>query len=71
MRVFERGSDETLACGTGACAATYTSFIHGLVENKVNVKLRGGSLSVMYNQKSGCIFLTGDANTVFYGEVSM
>ena len=69
MRVWERGSGETFACGTGACAATVASILNGLTENHVNVRLQGGSLNVYWDEKSGHVFMTGKAETVFEGEL--
>lgn len=66
MRVWERGSGETFACGTGACASAYASMLNGYTENKVAVKLKGGTLLIEY--KDGHIFMTGPATTVFEGE---
>lgn len=71
MRVWERGSGETLACGTGACACAYAAFINGLSENAVTVHLRGGDLLVEYNEVSGHIFLTGPAVIVFEGKIEL
>ncbi len=67
MRVHERGTGETLACGTGACASMYACFIQGLVENKVDVLLKGGHLQIEY--KNEHIMMTGPATEVFKGEI--
>lgn len=67
MRVWERGSGETLACGTGACAVMYASYVNGLCEDKVQVELRGGILEISY--QDGHIFMTGPATTVFEGMI--
>ena len=69
MRVWERGSGETLACGTGACASAYAAYINGLADEAVTVHLRGGDLKIEYNKESGHIFLTGPAEIVFEGEI--
>ena len=71
MRVWERGSGETLACGTGACAAAVASILNGLatVERKVTVKLRGGDLLVEWEEETGKVYMTGPAVTVFEGEL--
>ena len=69
MRVWERGSGETLACGTGACASAYAAYINGLADETVIVHLRGGDLKIEYNKDSGHIFLTGPAEIVFEGEI--
>ncbi len=67
MRVWERGSAETWACGTGACASAYNSIIHGLCDDSVQVKMRGGSLIIDYNREDGHIYMTGPAVEVFNG----
>ena len=69
MRVWERGSGETLACGTGACAAAVASILNGLAERKVTVKLRGGDLLVEWEEETGKVYMTGPAVTVFEGEL--
>lgn len=68
MRVYERGSGETLACGTGACASVVASYLNGLTDRKVKVKLLGGTLDIEYNEDNNHIFMTGSATTVFNGE---
>lgn len=68
MRVWERGSGETLACGTGACASVTAAVLNGLTENKVEVRLRGGRLSVRWDRENGKIYMTGPASKVFDGE---
>ncbi len=68
MRVWERGSGETWACGTGACAAAVASHLNGYTGRKVNVTLNGGDLSIEWNQESNHVFMTGPAATVFEGE---
>lgn len=67
MRVWERGSGETFACGTGACAAMAIAYIMGFTGANVNVKLLGGTLSVCW--KEGNIEMTGEATNVFEGEI--
>lgn len=69
MRVWERGSGETLACGTGACAAAVSSIINGYTKEQVNVKLLGGSLEIYWDQKSNLVYMTGPAKEVFHGEI--
>ena len=69
MRVWERGSGETLACGTGACASVYACMLNGLTGNEVLVHLLGGDLSIRVDEKTGHIFMTGPAVTVFEGKL--
>jgi diaminopimelate epimerase len=72
LRVFERGSGETLACGTGACAAVVAGIRRGLLDNLVQVHTRGGDLSISWNgQKESPVMMTGPAQTVFEGEVDL
>ncbi len=71
MRVWERGSGETLACGTGTCASAYAAFLGGLAEPEVEVELLGGSLRIEYDKTSGRIFMTGPAREVFTGEIAL
>jgi diaminopimelate epimerase len=67
MRVWERGSGETLACGTGACAVAVACFLNGRTERKVTVHLLGGDLDIEVAEDS--VFMTGPATTVFEGEL--
>ena len=67
MRVCERGTGETMACGTGACASAIEAMNKGLTDNQVTVHLRGGDLSVRRDE-NGIIYLTGPATEVFRGE---
>ena len=67
MRVWERGAGETLACGTGACAVVVACVLNGLTENKVTVKLLGGSLLIEWDKETREVFMTGPAETVFEG----
>ena len=67
-RVWERGSGETFACGTGACACVVASVLNRLTENKVTVKLLGGELEIEYNQDENTVYMTGPARVVFTGE---
>lgn len=69
MRVWERGSGETLACGTGACAAAVSSIINGYTKEQVNVKLLGGSLEIYWDQENNLVYMTGPAKEVFHGEI--
>jgi len=66
-RVWERGADETLACGSGACAITVAARLLGYIDNKVDIKLHGGILKVEWDG-IGEVFLSGPAETVFSGE---
>ena len=68
MRVWERGSDETWACGTGTCASVMACILNNRTDNKVLVHLRGGDLTIEYNEKTNHIFMTGPATEVFRGE---
>lgn len=69
MRVWERGSGETLACGTGACASVAAAVLNGLTENEVQVRLRGGNLKIRWDKENGSIYMTGPAVKVFDGEI--
>ena len=69
MRVWERGSGETLACGTGACASVAACYLNGRTDAQVMVHLRGGDLAVELGE-DGCIYMTGPATTVFEGEIN-
>ncbi len=70
FRVWERGSGETQACGTGACASTYASIINGFTDDEINVKMLGGSLRIRYDRAQNKIFMTGPAVEVFTGETA-
>ncbi len=71
LRVFERGSGETLACGTGACAAVVAGITRGLLDDTVSVHTRGGDLYIYWAGGSHSVFLTGPAETVFEGEIDL
>lgn len=69
MRVWERGSGETLACGTGACAVAVASILNGLTEDKVTVKLLGGDLEIEWDRDANKVYMTGPAEVSFDGEM--
>lgn len=71
MRVWERGSGETLACGTGACAVAVSSIINGYTEDKVTVKLLGGDLLIEWDREKNRVYMTGDAQVVYDGEIDL
>lgn len=69
MRVWERGSGETLACGTGACASAVACILNGLTENEITLHLLGGDLVVRWDQEENLVYMTGPARVVFDGEI--
>ncbi|MDR3652603.1 MAG: diaminopimelate epimerase [Paludibacter sp.] len=69
MRVWERGSGETMACGTGACASVVAGVLNGLCARKTTVELLGGELIIEWNKADNRVYLTGTATTVFEGEI--
>ena len=69
MRVWERGSGETLACGTGACAVAVACVLNGYTENQVTVKLLGGDLKIFWDREANLVYMTGPAEVVFDGEI--
>ncbi|MDO8789576.1 MAG: diaminopimelate epimerase [Sulfuritalea sp.] len=75
LRVFERGTGETLACGTGACAAVVAGIRRGLLDSPVRVTTRGGDLSIAWNGETGnggnAVMMTGPASTVFSAEIQL
>lgn len=70
MRVWERGAGPTLACGTGACASLVAAVLNGIAERSVDVRLPGGSLHIEWDERDGNVYMTGPAETVFFGEWS-
>ena len=70
MRVWERGSGETLACGTGACATAVAAILNGLADEEVTIHLRGGNLRIHWDRGKNRVFMTGSATTVFDGELA-
>ena len=71
LRVYERGSGETLSCGTGACAAVVTGIRRGLLDAHVNVATHGGVLKITWAGMGNPVFMTGPAVTVFEGEINI
>lgn len=71
MRVWERGSGETLACGTGACAVAVASILNGFTEDKVTVKLLGGDLQIEWDRETNKVYMTGPAEVSFEGEINL
>ena len=71
LRVFERGAGETLACGTGACAAVVAGIRRGLLDSPVRVDARGGTLSIAWAGEGEPVYLSGPAVTVFEGEIEL
>lgn len=71
VRVWERGAGETLACGTGACAAVVASVLNDLTERQVSVQLEGGELTVLWDRDDGKVYMTGPAVTVYDGEIQV
>ena len=71
LRVFERGSGETLSCGTGACAAVVAGIRRGLLDSPVNVATHGGTLTIAWGGENEPVLMTGPAITVFEGEIHL
>jgi len=71
LRVFERGAGETLACGTGACAAVVAGIRLGWLDARVDVQARGGLLTVEWAGGDAHVMMTGPAETVFEGEIEL
>lgn len=71
MRVWERGSGETQACGTGACAVAVACILNGFTDNKVTVKLLGGDLQIEWDREADKVYMTGPATTVFDGVIEL
>ncbi len=70
MRVWERGSGETLACGTGTCASVVAGVLNGKTKNEVLVHLLGGDLRILYDTEKNTVWMTGPATVVFDGEIN-
>lgn len=71
MRVWERGSGETMVCGTGACAVAVACILNGFTEDKVTVKLLGGDLQIEWDKEADKIYMTGPAEVSFDGEINL
>jgi diaminopimelate epimerase len=71
LRVFERGAGETLACGTGACAAVVAGIERGLLDHEVLVHARGGDLRIRWAGRGQPVMMTGPATTVFDSEITL
>ena len=71
MRVWERGSGETLACGTGACAVAVASILNGYTEDQVTVRLLCGDLKIEWDRETNKVYMTGPAEVVFDGEIRL
>lgn len=71
MRVWERGTGETLACGTGCCATVVSCILNGLTDTIVNVNVLGGQIVVQWNVVDNHVYMTGPAETVFEGEINI
>lgn len=71
MRVWERGTGETLACGTGCCATAVACVLNGLTDSEITVKLLGGELFIQWDREENTVYMTGPAATVFEGEVDL
>lgn len=71
MRVWERGTGETLACGTGCCATTAACVLNGRTDTKVNVKVLGGEILCEWDREENLVYMTGAAATVFEGSVEV
>jgi diaminopimelate epimerase len=71
LRVYERGSGETLACGTGACAAAVAGIARGLLDSPVSVRARGGTLTVSWAGAQNSVWMKGPARAVFEGVIEL
>ena len=71
MRVWERGSGETMACGTGASASAVASILNGYADREVTVHLLGGDLNICWSEEDNCVYMTGPAAVAFTGEVDL
>ncbi|MCH5255512.1 MAG: diaminopimelate epimerase [Lachnospiraceae bacterium] len=71
MRVWERGTGETLACGTGCCATVVACILNHLTDDTVTVKLLGGEIEITWDREANLVYMTGPAETVFEGEYNL
>jgi hypothetical protein len=71
MRVYERGTGETLACGTGCCATVVACVLNGLTDTDVEVEVLGGKIQIRWDRESNLVYMTGPATTVFEGEIQI
>jgi diaminopimelate epimerase len=71
LRVFERGAGETLACGSGACAAVVAGIRLGLLDSTVAVQTRGGTLTISWAGGASSVMMTGPATSVFHGDIDL
>lgn len=69
MRVWERGTGETLACGTGCCATAVACVLNGLTDSSVTVSVLGGEIQITWDREENLVYMTGPATTVFEGEI--
>ena len=71
VRVWERGSGETLACGTGCCATVVAAVLNGLTDTEVEVEVLGGKIQIFWDREENLVYMTGPATTVFEGEIAI
>ena len=71
MRVWERGTGETLACGTGCCATAVACILNGLTDAEITVHVLGGKIKIFWDRESNLVYMTGPAETVFEGEIDL
>ena len=71
LRVWERGAGETLACGTGACAAAVSGILRGLLDSPVTVETRGGTLTISWAGGDNAVWMKGPAKSVFEGTIEL
>lgn len=71
MRVWERGTGETLACGTGCCATAVACILNGLTKDEITVHVLGGKIKIFWDREKNLVYMTGPAETVFEGEIAL